>query len=60
MVLKHRSKRLPQGLDKAKGRSKIPPISGDLSRPARAGNAARIYDSNPAVAIPREEKHGSV
>jgi hypothetical protein len=45
-------------LDKLSSRAKIPPISGkphfSLARPTVI---ARVYDFNPAVATPREEKH---
>jgi hypothetical protein len=45
-------------LDKLSSRSKIPPISGkphfSLARPTVI---VRVYDFNPAVATPREEKH---
>jgi hypothetical protein len=45
-------------LDKLSSRAKIPPISGkphfSLARPTVI---VRVYDFNPAVATPREEKH---
>jgi hypothetical protein len=47
----------PKRLDKPISQAKIPPISGTshlcLTRPTVT---ARVYDSNPAVATPREEQ----
>jgi hypothetical protein len=45
-------------LDKPTSKAKIPPISGRLHLSlGRPTVIAPAYDFNPAVAIPREEKH---